>query len=141
MLYQQLRVPRWCSGKESTCQCRRYNRCRLDPWGRKEEPLKKGMATHSSILAWKIPSTEEPGGLQSIGLQRVDRTVHSTDQGSNSEEAKRFAQCSYRFIQGSGNGLRWFRTIHLFPAFFKQPINCPSFHVWSLQSSRLCVNC
>ena len=33
--------------------------------------LEKGMATHSSILAWKIPWTEEPGGLQSMGLQRV----------------------------------------------------------------------
>ena len=33
--------------------------------------LKKGMATHSSILAWKIPWTEEPGGLQSIRSQRV----------------------------------------------------------------------
>ena len=36
-----------------------------------EYPLEKGMATHSSILAWRIPWTEEPGGLQSIGLQRV----------------------------------------------------------------------
>ena len=36
-----------------------------------EEPLEKGMATHSSILAWRIPWTEEPGGLQSMGLQRV----------------------------------------------------------------------
>ena len=34
-------------------------------------PLEKGMATHSSILAWRIPWTEEPGGLQSTGLQRV----------------------------------------------------------------------
>ena len=34
----------------------------------------KEMATHSSILAWKIPWTEEPGGLQSLGLQRVGRT-------------------------------------------------------------------
>ena len=33
--------------------------------------LKKEMATHSSILAWRIPMTEEPGGLQSMGLQRV----------------------------------------------------------------------
>ena len=33
-----------------------------------EDPLEKGMATHSSILTWKIPWTEEPGGLQSIGL-------------------------------------------------------------------------
>ena len=35
-----------------------------------EDPLEKGMATHSSILAWRIPWTEEPGGLQSMGLQR-----------------------------------------------------------------------
>ena len=36
-----------------------------------EDPLEKGMATHSSILAWRIPWTEEPGGLQSRGSQRV----------------------------------------------------------------------
>ena len=36
-----------------------------------EDPLEEEMATHSSILAWEIPWTEEPGGLQSIGLQRV----------------------------------------------------------------------
>ena len=36
-----------------------------------EDPLEKGMATHSSFLAWEIPWTEEPGGLQSMGLQRV----------------------------------------------------------------------
>ena len=36
-----------------------------------EDPLEKGMATHSSILAWRIPWTEEPGGLQSMGWQRV----------------------------------------------------------------------
>ena len=37
----------------------------------REDPLEKGMATHSSILAWRIPWTEEPDGLQSMGLQRV----------------------------------------------------------------------
>ena len=36
-----------------------------------EDSLEKEMATHSSILAWRIPWTEEPGGLKSIGLQRV----------------------------------------------------------------------
>ena len=36
-----------------------------------EDPLEKEMATHSSILAWKIPWTEEPGGLQSMGSQKV----------------------------------------------------------------------
>ena len=35
-----------------------------------KDPLEKGMATHSSILAWEIPWTEEPGGLQSLGLQK-----------------------------------------------------------------------
>ena len=40
----------------------------LDP----EDSLEKGMATHSSILAWEIPWTEEPGGLQSMGSQRVE---------------------------------------------------------------------
>ena len=37
----------------------------------REDPLEKGMAMHSSILAWRIPWTEEPGGLQSMALQRV----------------------------------------------------------------------
>ena len=37
-----------------------------------EDSLKEEMATHSSILAWKIPRTEDPGGLQSVGLQRVE---------------------------------------------------------------------
>ena len=36
-----------------------------------EDPLEEGMATHSSVLAWRIPWTEEPGGLQSMGLRRV----------------------------------------------------------------------
>ena len=44
-----------------------------DTWIRSlgwEDPMEKGMATHSSILAWRIPLTEEPGRLQSTGLQR-----------------------------------------------------------------------
>ena len=36
-----------------------------------EDPLEEGMATHSSTLAWRIPSIEEPGGLQSMGSQRI----------------------------------------------------------------------
>ena len=39
-----------------------------------EDPLEKEMATHSSILAWKIPWTEEPGGLQSMGPEELDKT-------------------------------------------------------------------
>ena len=47
----------------------------------REDPLEKGMATHSSIPAWRIPPTEEPGELQSMGPQRIaqDRAIqHST---------------------------------------------------------------
>ena len=40
----------------------------------REDPLEKEMATYSSILAWKIPWTEEPDGLQSMGLQESDTT-------------------------------------------------------------------
>ena len=42
----------------------------LQPLGR-EEPLEEKMATHSSILAWRIQQTEEPGGLESVGLQSM----------------------------------------------------------------------
>ena len=58
-------------GKEPTCQCMS---CRFDPLGQ-EDPLEEGMAIHSSILAWKIPQTEEPGGLQSKeGCKETDMT-------------------------------------------------------------------
>ena len=43
-----------------------------------EDPLAKGMATHSSILAWEIPWTEEPGGLQSMGSKSQDTTKRLT---------------------------------------------------------------
>ena len=57
------------SGKEST-----YNAGDIRDTGSipgSEDPLEGGMATHSSILAWSIPWTEEPGGIQSTGLQKV----------------------------------------------------------------------
>ena len=51
-----------------------YKRCRFDPWVGKI-PLEEGMTTHSDILAWRIPQTEESGGLQSIELH-VQRVGH-----------------------------------------------------------------
>ena len=45
-----------------------------------EAPLEKEMATHSSILAWEIPWTEEFGGLQSMGSQRVERDLQTKQQ-------------------------------------------------------------
>ena len=51
-----------------------------------EGPLEKEMATHSRILAWEIPCTEEPGGLQSMGLQKVGRNVMTKQQQMILEE-------------------------------------------------------
>ena len=52
-----------------------------------EGPLEEEMATHSSILAWEIQCTEEPGGLQSMGLQRVGHS-HSHSHGHSSKTAQ-----------------------------------------------------
>ena len=61
--------PRWLSGKESTCSAGDTEDTSSIPGlGRSPE---EEMATHSSILAWEIPWTEEPAGLQSMGSQRV----------------------------------------------------------------------
>ena len=59
------------SSKEPACQCRRHETW-VRPLGQ-EDPLEQGMATHSSIPAWRIPWTEEPGGVQSTVSQRVRR--------------------------------------------------------------------
>ena len=63
-------LPRWLSGKEFICQCRKCRRSGLRSldW---EDALEEEMATHSSILAWESPWTEEPGGLQFGWSQRV----------------------------------------------------------------------
>ena len=50
-----------------------------------EDPLEKGMATHSSILAWRIPWTEKPGGLQSMGLQRVGHDLATEQECTHSK--------------------------------------------------------
>ena len=56
--------PGGASGKEPICQCRRHEmQVQSLGW---EDPLEEGMATHSSILAWRIPQTEGPGGLHSV---------------------------------------------------------------------------
>ena len=60
--------PGGSDSKESTCNQETW----VQSLGR-EDPLEKRQATHSSILAWKIPWTEEPGGLQSMGSQTVKR--------------------------------------------------------------------
>ena len=60
--------PGGTTGKEPACQRSRCQRWGSVPW---EDPLEEALATHSSILAWRIPWPEEPGGLQCVGWQRV----------------------------------------------------------------------
>ena len=63
--------PRWLSGKKKQKQKQKTHLPIRETWVRSlgwEDPLEKEMATHSSTLAWEIPWTEEPGGLQSTGL-------------------------------------------------------------------------
>ena len=61
--------PGGASGKQPACQCRRCEiQARSLSW---KDPLEEGTATYSSILAWRIPWTEEPGRLQSTGSHTV----------------------------------------------------------------------
>ena len=68
--FEQVDIPSGASGKEPAFQCRRHKRRRFNSLSR-EDPLEEGMATYSSVFAWRIIWTEEPSGLWSIGLQRV----------------------------------------------------------------------
>ena len=65
--------------KEPACQCRRHKRCGSDPWVESgwKDPLQEDTATHSRILAWRNPSTEEPGGPQSRGSHRVGHEMET----------------------------------------------------------------
>ena len=72
-----------------------------------EDPLEKGMATHASILAWRIPWTEEPGGLQSVGMKRV-RHNWATDTSVTKE---RKIHRKGNFDQGKMESREW--KLHL----------------------------
>ena len=61
-------LPQWLSSKESACTVQEPQETWV-PFLCQEDPLEEGMAAHSSILSWGTLWTEEPGGLQSIGLQ------------------------------------------------------------------------
>ena len=62
--------PEGASGKRPRLPAQETQEVRVPTLGR-DDPLEEGAATHSSVLAWRIPQTEEPGRLQSAGLQRV----------------------------------------------------------------------
>ena len=68
----------------------------------REDPLEKGMATHSSVLAWRIQGTKEPGGLQSMGLQRVG---HDGATNTNVVQQTPIQQCKAVVLQLSKKDL------------------------------------
>ena len=74
--------------KEAARQCRRLKRCRFDPWVGKI-PWRHAVATHSSILAWRTPWTEEPGRLQSMGSQRVGHDWGDLAQNTGKKKKKK----------------------------------------------------
>ena len=71
-------LPHWLSNKELSC----------NTGDGQEDPLEKEMTIHSSILAWEIPWTEEPGGLQSRGLQTAGHDLATKQQEFYSNEVQ-----------------------------------------------------
>ena len=65
-------APQWLSGKESVCQMQETQEMWVQSLGWKD-PLEEGMVTHSSILAWRIPWTGEPGGVHKLAKE-LDRS-------------------------------------------------------------------
>ena len=75
-----------------------------------EDPLEEGMAAHSSVLAWRIPWTEEPGGLQSRGLQRAGVCAH----------AQSYFTLLCRFLQYTAVNQLY---VYIHPLFFGSPLH------------------
>ena len=93
------------------------------------DPLEEEMATHSSILAWKIPRTEEPGGLQSIGLQRV-RHDWAAEHKSVLKELDTTDQLHFVFFLSfrAKVGLAWISPLS--PSHWRGVCWCPSSWPW-----------
>ena len=97
--------PGGASGKESVCQCRRHKRChwtQVQSLGQ-EDTLEELMATHSSILASRIPWTEETGRLQSIGFQRVRHDWSDLAWMHKASKTNRRAENPLSLLQSEGS--------------------------------------
>ena len=91
-----MRFPGGTDGKEPACQCRRCKKDRFYPWeGKISWRRSTGMATNSNILAWEIPWTEESGGLQSMGSQRVGHDWETNTQ-------RTYVASSYKISKSCG---------------------------------------
>ena len=97
----------WCFRWWNVCLPMWETQVRSLGW---EDPLEKEMATHSSTLAWKIPWTEEPGRLQSVGLQRV--TTEQLKFHFHFPGAGNGNQLWYCCLENSMDRGAWHATVH-----------------------------
>ena len=85
-----------------------------------EDPLEKEMATHSSILAWRIPKTEEPGRLQSMGSQKRWIQLGNSRTRSYLEREKKDSECGKMLTAVRSKWSKWWDTsctVLVFPFF------------------------
>ena len=100
----------WLSGKDSTCQC---GRLRFKSLGR-EDPLEEEMVTHSRTLAWEIPRIEEPGGLKSMGSQRVGHNW-ATEYTCTPGVCNKASSNSFREMKPEFHNVSyWIKFVHIF---------------------------
>ena len=113
-------LPREYSGKESICQCRRCKRCRLNwplCW---KDSLKEGMATHSRILIWERPWTQNTGMLQSMGSKRVGHkwVTEHTNTHIHTEE---LFSCLFQVLEDTWNS--WLVTLFYFKVYHSSSLS------------------
>ena len=89
-------LPWWLSQNLPTMQ---ETQVRFLGW---EDPLEKGMATHSSVPAWRSPWTEEPGRLQSVGLQRVGHSLAIEQSSLVAQRLKRLPGMRETWVRSLG---------------------------------------
>ena len=109
------RLPWWISRWRICLQCRRPG---FDPWVGKI-PLEKGIATHSSILAWRIPWTQEPDGLQSMGCTmwlgrdtNKEKNYKSRWKRMRRTESQSFMGTKYQFGKMKSSRGWWCRWLY-----------------------------
>ena len=100
-----------------------------------EDLLEKGMATHSSILSWRIPWTEEPGGLQSMGLQRVGQDW-ATKTHAHTHTHTHTHTYTQRGVVGREEG-KWAKSNKLLPNSKESHVSWYRFSTWSFGQWKL----
>ena len=135
------RLPRWHSGKETTCQRKRHKRWGFDPWVGKIPWSRKWKLTH--ILAWKIPWTEEPDRLHSIGLQRVKQDwAHKHTNWAFDPWLRKIHECTVlslanKSCQTSTNSFIWTLQVYLIKNGTSDFLSSPNrFHMFFLSPRR-----